>query len=71
MISFRLESRTLATFLSAEFGFLGVMVLTTVATPRFCGLKVTVDLLREALNDERRAAALTFFETFFRPFLTN
>src|SRR5262245_60989922 len=31
------ESRTRATFRSAEFGFLGVIVLTTVQTPRFCG----------------------------------
>src|SRR5436190_12067842 len=32
-----LESRTRATLRSAEFGFLGVIVLTTVQTPRFCG----------------------------------
>src|SRR5262245_20428837 len=32
-----LESRTRATFRSAEFGFFGVIVLTTVQTPRFCG----------------------------------
>src|SRR4051794_38511559 len=31
------ESRTRATFRSAEFGFFGVIVLTTVQTPRFCG----------------------------------
>src|SRR6476646_3163123 len=35
--SIPLESRTRATFRSAEFGFLGVIVLTTVQTPRFCG----------------------------------
>src|SRR5581483_1497829 len=35
--SMPLESRTRATFRSAEFGFLGVIVLTTVQTPRFCG----------------------------------
>jgi hypothetical protein len=28
---------TLATFLRAEFGFLGVFVITLVQTPRFCG----------------------------------
>ena len=32
-----LERRTRATFRSAEFGFFGVIVLTTVQTPRFCG----------------------------------
>jgi hypothetical protein len=32
-----LVSRTLATFRSAEFGFLGVWVLTKMQTPRFCG----------------------------------
>src|SRR5262249_5752107 len=31
------ESRTRATLRRAEFGFLGVIVLTTVQTPRFCG----------------------------------
>jgi len=30
-------SLTLATFLSAELGFLGVVVYTRVQTPRFCG----------------------------------
>src|SRR5581483_5664507 len=35
--SIPLDSRTRATLRSAEFGFLGVMVLTTVQTPRFCG----------------------------------
>ena len=32
-----LESRTRATFRSAEFGFLGVTVLTCKQTPAFCG----------------------------------
>ena len=31
------ERRTLAIFLRAELGFLGVAVLTAVQTPRFCG----------------------------------
>src|SRR5437588_5208588 len=35
--SMPLESRMRATFRSAEFGFFGVIVLTTVHTPRFCG----------------------------------
>ena len=32
-----LVNRTRATFRSAEFGFLGVVVYTRVHTPRFCG----------------------------------
>src|SRR6266700_4286775 len=32
-----LESRTRATLRSAEFGFLGVMILTCKQTPFFCG----------------------------------
>jgi hypothetical protein len=32
-----LVNRTRATFLSAEFGFFGVVVYTRVQTPRFCG----------------------------------
>src|SRR5512144_2297836 len=47
-------SRTRATFRSAEFGFLGVVVYTRVHTPRFCGL-------------ERSAGALSFASTSFRP----
>jgi len=35
--SIPLVSRTRATFRSAEFGFLGVTVLTRVHTPRFWG----------------------------------
>jgi hypothetical protein len=35
--SIPLVSRTLATFLKAEFGFLGVVVYTRTQTPRFCG----------------------------------
>jgi hypothetical protein len=35
--SMPLESRTRATLRSAEFGFFGVMVFTTVQTPRFWG----------------------------------
>lgn len=31
------DRRTLATFLRAELGFLGVVVYTRVQTPRFCG----------------------------------
>jgi hypothetical protein len=37
VVSFPLDNITRATFRSAEFGFLGVIVLTTRQTPRFCG----------------------------------
>src|SRR5579885_3617620 len=37
MTSWPLVNRTLATFLSAEFGFLGVRVITCTQTPRRCG----------------------------------
>ena len=37
MISLPLLKRTLATFRSAELGFLGVTALTSKHTPRFCG----------------------------------
>jgi hypothetical protein len=36
--SFRLVNLTRATFLIAEFGFLGVVVYTLTQTPRLCGL---------------------------------
>src|SRR5512132_2799736 len=46
--------RTRATFRSAEFGFLGVVVYTRVQTPRFCGLDLS-------------AGALSLASTIFRP----
>src|SRR5207247_2233546 len=51
-------SRTRATFRSAEFGFLGVVVYTRVHTPRFCGLP-------------RSAGAFSFFSTCRRPWRTS
>src|SRR5262249_38050079 len=40
-----LVSRTRATFRSAEFGFLGVVVYTRVPTPRRCGLPLSAGVL--------------------------
>jgi hypothetical protein len=37
-------SRTRATFRSAEFGFLGVVVYTRMQTPRFCGQDLSAGL---------------------------
>ena len=46
--SIPLESRTRATFRKAEFGFLGVTVITRVQTPRFCGQRCNEgDFVRE------------------------
>jgi len=53
-----LVSRTFATFRSAEFGFLGVVVYTRVHTPRFCGLCWS-------------AGTLLFVTTGLRPFRTS
>jgi hypothetical protein len=49
---------TLATFLSAEFGFFGVEVYTRVHTPRFCGAPFSTGVV-------------VFCWTRFLPFLTN
>src|SRR6266571_6203888 len=43
--SMPLVSRTRATFRSAEFGFLGVVVYTRVHTPRRCGLPLSAGVL--------------------------
>jgi len=53
-----LVKRTRATFLNAEFGFLGVVVYTLVHTPRFCG-------------DDPSAGAFVFFVTVFLPWRIN
>jgi hypothetical protein len=51
-------NRTLATFLKAEFGFLGVDVYTRVQTPLFWGAPLS-------------AGVFVFFLTRFLPFRTN
>src|SRR3990170_6584722 len=67
-----LVRRTRATFRRAEFGFFGVCVRTLVQTPRFCGLPSprTIRFFR-ALKWKRRAGALVFLMTFFRPSRTS
>src|SRR3989344_4074374 len=45
------ERRTRATFLNAELGFLGVMVLTIVTTPRLKGFTEVVNRLSLALKE--------------------
>src|SRR5580698_8681421 len=74
-----LVSRTRATFRSAEFGFLGVIVLTWVQTPRRCGLPATskVRLGRSGwpglgpVETTRNAGVFTFFCCFSRPLRTS
>src|SRR5579871_1499616 len=70
-----LVRRTRATLRSAEFGFLGVTVLTCVHTPRRCGLPVTskVRVGRSGwpglgpVRITRNARVLTFCSVFSRP----
>jgi hypothetical protein len=66
-----LERRTLAIFLRAELGFLGVAVLTAVQTPRFCGADCSTAFFLKELNVFWRAGAVDFFTDVWRPFLTN
>lgn len=56
--SIEFVNRTLATFRSAEFGFLGVVVYTRIQTPLLCG---------HAL----KAGAGVFFLIGLRPFRTS
>ena len=69
--SYPFDSLTLATFLNAEFGFLGVTVLTTVHTPLFCGALLFVCLFAFELNPFNKAGAFAFVVVVFLPFLTN
>ena len=69
--SYPFDSLTLATFLKAEFGFLGVTVLTTVHTPLFCGDLAFVCLFNFELNPFCKAGAVYFVVELFLPFLTN
>src|SRR5258708_20683536 len=74
-----LVRRTRATFRSAEFGFLGVIVLTWVHTPRRCGLPATsnVRLGRSGwpgfgpVETTRKAGVFTFLMILSRPLRTS
>ena len=59
------DNLTLATFLKAELGFFGVMVLTTVQTPRFNGLLSLVYFLFNELKLILRATDFDFLILFF------
>ncbi len=64
------ESRTRAILRSAEFGFFGVMVRTTVQTPRFWGAPFGRTEWRplSEFHVRRRAGVSTFLRWGFRPF---
>jgi hypothetical protein len=65
------DRRTLATFLSAEFGFLGVTVFTDVHTPLFCGASVSVGTLLMVFIPFSSAGAVDFFTEVVLPSRTN
>ena len=58
MTSNPLVKRTRATFRSAEFGFLRVVVYTRVHTPRFCGFEVTAYIPGEGHNLQEHSIVL-------------
>jgi hypothetical protein len=66
-----LESLTLAIFLSAEFGFFGVAVLTAVQTPLFWGELWSIALRFLEFQPFKRAGAFAFFSDTSRPLRTN
>src|SRR3990170_5907374 len=68
-----LVRRTRAIFRRAEFGFLGVMVRTTVHTPRFWGepRRSSTNRLRIEFHVRRRAGVSTFLRSFLRPLRTS
>jgi hypothetical protein len=67
--SIPLVNRTRAIFRRAEFGFLGVVVVTFVHTPRLNGDGYLVGWFIKELNPRLSATAFGFVVTFVRPFL--
>src|SRR3989338_10750936 len=63
--SIPLDNLTLATFLKAEFGFLGVWVKTLTQTPLLNGEKYLVGLFFRVLKPDCSATVLLYFLTFF------
>ena len=62
---------TLAIFLTAEFGFLGLVVVTFVQTPLLNGDIYLVTLLVKELYPLLKAWVFDFLVLFVLPFLTN
>ncbi len=69
--SYPLDNLTLATFLKAELGFLGVTVFTTVHTPLFCGALASVNFFFLELYPCCYAGDVDFALVVVLPFLTN
>jgi hypothetical protein len=63
-----LVKRTRAIFRRAEFGFLGVVVVTFVQTPRLKGDGKNTGLFFNTLNPRAKATVLDFRLTFVRFF---
>ncbi len=61
--------RTWATFLNAEFGFFGVLVVTFTHTPLFCGQQSLTCLFFKVLKIVCIAGDLLLRVFFLRPFL--
>lgn len=66
-----LVSFTLATFLKAELGFLGVVVKTFKQIPLLKGEKYSFGLFFLTLKPNVKAGDLVRFLVFFLPFLIN
>ena len=66
-----LVKRTLAIFLKAEFGFLGVVVVTFVQTPLLNGAGKNTGLFFKTLNPRASATAFDFCFILLLFFLTN
>ena len=66
-----LVKRTRAIFLNAEFGFLGVVVVTFTHTPLLKGEGKKTGLFFLVLKLRQRAGAFGFFFGFFLGFLIN
>jgi len=64
-------SLTLAILRKAELGFFGVVVLTDVQTPRFCGELWSVARFFRILSPLCKAGAVDFLIEVSLPFLTN
>lgn len=69
--SIPLVNRTRAIFRSAEFGFLGVIVLTLMHTPRLNGLFISFLRLLRVLKTNVMAGDLDFLAAIVRDFLTS
>jgi len=66
-----LVNLTRANLRKAEFGFLGVMVATLIATPRLNGEKLLIGRFFLLLNPKAKAGDLVFTLAVLRPFFNS